>query len=190
MIKNNFPDYFIFELSSVCNFWCKMCYNSWKSWMKNPWKQLNFREQIKVLDIIWWLWKTVVFTWWEPTLNANIYELVEYAKKLWLKVILITNWSTIDFWKISLLKEKWVTTIQLSFHSWNEKAFNDITWTENFYNLIKTNIIDSLQIFWSDNVFINIVPNKFPFDWIMETCSNLFEIWIRNITVWIPVYSW
>lgn len=190
MKKINYPEYFIFELSSNCNFWCKMCYNSRKSWMENIWKQLNFDSQIKVLDIIWKFWKTIVFTWWEPTLNKNIYELINHAKSLWLNIILITNWSTLDKWKISLLQNKWVSKIQLSFHSRDEKIFDEITWTKNYYSIIKWNIINSLKIFWSDNVFINIVPNKYPFDNVINTCTELSKIWIKNITVWIPVYSW
>ena len=190
MNKISYPEYFIFELSSSCNFWCKMCYNSWKSWMDNTWEQLDFHSQIKALDMIWKFWKTVLFTWWEPTLNKNIYELIDYAKNLWLNIILITNWSTLDKEKISLLKSKWVSSIQLSFHSWNEETFNEITWTKDYYSKINKNIIESLNIFWKNNIFINVVPNKYPFDDIMNTCSNLSKLWILNITVWIPVYSW
>lgn len=167
-----------------------MCYNVWKNRDFKKEKSLNFSEQKLIIDKLSMYIKNVVFTWWEPLMNKDIFNLIKYSKDKWLMVTIITNWALLSDEKVLMLKKTWVSNIQISFHHWNKDSFNDITWTNKYYDAVRNSLIKSIDCFGNENVFINIVPNKDTYNDTFKTCTYLYNIWIRNIVVGLPVYTW
>lgn len=120
-----------------CNVNCSFCYQ--KDLRSRYKKNLEKDDVIKLLNIWFENWKKfIIFSWWEPTLDKNLWLYIDYSKKLWFEHIRVhTNW----FWfrKFEYLKDlynKGLTWITISIHWYNE--FHDkIAWINWSFEIIK-----------------------------------------------------
>ncbi len=104
-----------------CNLKCKFCYQ------KNL--RLQYLENLKkeeVLALLYdWIkkWnKFIIFSWWEPTLDKNLWYYIEYSKKLWFEHIRVhTNWFWFrDYEYLKDLYNKWLTWVTISIHGYSD----------------------------------------------------------------------
>ncbi len=80
------------KIIESCNWSCDFCHNEWDidAWVLEWTTELRdalvkFRDSLNVYEIH--------LTWWEPSLNKNIWDIVTWARQLWMKVKMTTNWQ-------------------------------------------------------------------------------------------------
>lgn len=139
----------------ACNNHCTFCVQ-WDKRLKFKPRKL---DEIKfILDSEYELWaRSVVFTWWEPTVHPNLIDSIAYAKKIWYKQIQIqSNWTNFD--NIDYVKDligAWANEFNPSIH-WFYKETHDkqvmtnwawdrvIKWLINLNNLNQKIVINSV----------------------------------------------
>ncbi len=121
MQDKDFKDIKWLEISLLyqCNVKCEFCH-LWN--LKSEHRQSL--TKIQVIDFLenWYkTWKrSVVFTWWEPTLDNNLAFYIDYSKKLWYKYIRVHSngyWFR-DFSYLEDLYDKWLTGVTISIHGY------------------------------------------------------------------------
>ncbi len=158
----------------ACNNKCRFCMSSWvwedEKELTNIYlvkKEINKYSKLNY-ESIW-------FLWWDISIHPNIYEIIEYSKKVWFKQInIITNAMIFDnYKKAEKLIISWTTRVNISVHSHIEEIEDYITqikwWLQrkliaidNFNKLIEKWILKS-------NLSINIVLNWLNNNSIVET---------------------
>lgn len=168
-----------FHITSICNQACIFCSESDRMniYKKYP---ISFL-QIKIILINKrkkWV-DHITFLWGEPTLYSNFSELLIFSKKLWYKVMVISNWlwfqdkdnSSILFDNIDELSLSihWYNKKWLSFQTWNKFAYDNLLLSIN--NTIKYNTLNK----WKINFFANIVINKYNFNDILKIIDFIYS---------------
>lgn len=108
-----FPPYITFELSSVCNFRCKMCPNSY---MTRDKKELDFNLFKKAIDEISHYGSLIRFIGYdEPLLYSKIKEAIKYVKEKGLLLHITTNGSLLNKTMVDVILDNQVDSIIFSF---------------------------------------------------------------------------
>lgn len=95
---------------------------------------------------------------------------------------MVTNGIRIsDFWYLSILKDRWLTHMTVSYNSINRTINKLVSWVG--YDGVKTDIwmISAIKL-WL-NLHVNIVLGKHNLVWLKQTILFLFKIGIHHITV-------
>lgn len=187
----------IIRITYKCNWKCKFC-NVLKT--NNFWE--NDISKDEVVFSILQLYKkysakqrgylTLSFSWWEPTLNTNLWNYIRLAKSIWVwNIQLQTNWSLIYRTPEVLLRfiDSWLDEIFIANHShlgtinkemwafWNEEDFLRFI---DFYKRKKIKlkvyfniVINKINIFNTRN-FIIFLKNS----WFIDILnSNMLSFW-------------
>lgn len=113
----------VIELLTQCNVACKHCYLPEHSNCGLPKKTvINLLHELRSAGVI-----EVTFTGGEIFLREDIFELIEEARKLYMRVFLLTNATLIDEEKASRLKELHVTQVSTTLFSMNPEIHDYIT---------------------------------------------------------------
>lgn len=165
----------IIRVNYKCNWSCKFCNvlktnNYWKndvsskeviSKILNLTKKYNTQQRKNLI---------LSFSWWEPTLNKNLFTFIKLAKKIWIWTVEIqTNWTTLfrDKKYINKLIDAGLDEVFMAQHSSDSQINKNIG---IYYNIddfvswvkyIKENKIDK-----KIGIYLNIVVTK----------MNLFSI--------------
>ncbi len=137
-----------------CNIKCSFCYQ-WKLRLKFP-ENLDKEQVLCLLDK--WIkeWKEfIIFSWWEPTLDNNLWFYISYAKKLWYKHIRVhTNWFKFkDYWYLSELFINGLTWVTISIH-WYWYIQDNVSKVKgSFDNIIKA-LINFEKLKKNNSLFI------------------------------------
>lgn len=139
-----------------CSVKCVFCYQKDLRFKYN--KNLSKKEVIKLLEKWFNDWKKfVIFSWWEPTLDDNLWYYIDYSKKLWFEHIRVhSNWYW--FKNLEYLKEmysKWMTGVTISIH-WYEEVYDKISQVKWSFDWIK-NALRNFEI-------LKKIDNNFIFD--------------------------
>ena len=169
-----------------CNWTCKFCHNEWDieasslqwdSMLEEALKSL--KEQLNITE--------VHLTWWEPTLNRNIPNLVVGCNKIWLDTKLTTNWQFSSKYA-KMLWESWLSSINFSIQSsetWHDNAPLDVArlnWelaskqlreVQNIMkntNIVSSNVSDEIVAIWKKiTVLIDNNEEKTILIWWYQT---------------------
>jgi MoaA/NifB/PqqE/SkfB family radical SAM enzyme len=150
----------------TCNLKCKFCFQK-----DLRYKKSNFLEKEKVISIIdksFSEWKkSIIFSWWEVTLDKNILEYISYSKNKWFKDIRVhTNW--ILFSDINILRkyvEKGMNAIIISIH-WYGKVHDYLVSSNWAFNKVKKTFLNLLELKkekFNITIDTNTVLNKFNY---------------------------
>lgn len=109
-----------------CNYNCNFCFEF------DSEKSLWYSKEEIISHIEKWFksWaRHIIFSWWEPTLEKNLFFYIKYSKNLWYKRIWIhTNWFKLSDNKyLNQLYDNGLTWVVLSIH-WLYKINDLITW--------------------------------------------------------------
>lgn len=140
--KYSIPTSVTIELCKVCNLRCYHCYN------------MNHNDKGLELENLFSLFKNLkrmgtfelVFTGGEIFTRDDIFEIIEYARKLGFDVVLFTNMTLLDEDKIDKLKNLYINTISTSIYSLNEEVHDLITGVRGSLKRALKNIIYAKQI--------------------------------------------
>ncbi len=191
--KSNAEHIYINEIIRInykCNWKCKFCNvlktnNYWKNDITNKEiiynllkliKKYSFKERKKLI---------LSFSWWEPTLNKNLFNYIKLAKKIWIWVVEIqTNWTKLfkDKKYINKLINVWLDEIFLAQHS-SSIEINNTLWVyyniddfKNWVKYIKDNKIDK-----KISIYLNIVVTKINIFQLYNYIKLLLRIWFINV---------
>jgi len=170
-------------ISSKCNMSCYFCDS------RNI-EQQSTKNLLSILTIAYKKWCTILtLTWWEPTLNKDLFLIIKFAKKIWYKKITLQSnlilANSVDFF-LSLYKS-WVTNIWFPFF-WNDKSsFNIITKSEKYADYKENlDILFSLKLF-DIRADIMLIPESI--NYIKEYSEILINKWVNEI-FYINPFSW
>ncbi|MBN2880588.1 radical SAM protein [Candidatus Woesearchaeota archaeon] len=107
------------EITYDCNLNCEFCMNKNSKQTQNELTTDEIKTNIKILknnDI-----QTIRFTGGEPTIRKDIWDLIEYAKELQLKVLLNTNGLKLEENDIEFINNN-VDQIMISIHKINSET--------------------------------------------------------------------
>lgn len=111
--------------------------------------------------------KSVVFSWWEATLDPNILKYIDYCKNNWFIDIRVhTNWITFsDKTILDKYIKTWMTGIILSIH-WYWKIHDFLVWKKWWFDMIKKTLLNLSEIKKDNNKFVidtNTVLTRFNY---------------------------
>ena len=115
-----------------CNFRCHYCHNyefvlpeNVQHFMKDLIPEMAFFNFLKTRV---WLLDWVVISWWEPTLQKDLYEFIKKIKELWFLVKLDTNWRD-SLLLNKLIDEKLIdyVAMDIKYPFWRYK---EMTWVD------------------------------------------------------------
>lgn len=180
----------VIRVTYKCNWKCKFC-NVLKT--NNFWEEDIINNEIiyKILNLTNKYDKKqrnnliLSFSWWEPTLNKNLLNYINLAKKIWIWVVEIqTNWTKLFREKDYIFKliDAGLNEIFLAQHSSNEEI-NKKLWV--YYNISDfydwTKFIIENNIHKKISIYLNIVITKINIFNIYDYISFLLKIWFIKI---------
>lgn len=137
-----------------CNIKCNFCY---QKDLRFKFKENIKKEEILKLLNIWFSnWKRfVIFSWWEPTLDNNLWFYINYSKKLWYRHIRVhTNWFRFkEYNYLENLYNKWLTWVTISVH-WYKWVHDSITTVKWSFKTIFKALINFQKLKNIDNNFV------------------------------------
>ena len=113
----------------ACNNHCTFCVQWDKRYKYKP-RTLDEIKSIILNEYNLWA-RSVVFTWWEPTVHPNLVEAVSYSKELWfIQIQIQSNWTNFDDIEyIKKLLNAWVTEFSPSIHWFKKETHDKQVWT-------------------------------------------------------------
>jgi len=201
----------IIRITYKCNWKCKFC-NVLKT--NNFWnKDIESKEVIyKILSLVKRYSKiqrkhlTVSLSWWEPTLDKNLWNYIKLLKEVWIwNVQIQTNWTNLfkDKELINKYIKYWLDEIFLAQH-WNIDEINKKMWIyynqDDFKNWILYIITNGINK--KVKINLNIVVNKINIIYMYDYMSYLNKIrfleiltlkfWInqKEISFWFVQPNW
>ena len=173
-------------LSNNCNLNCLFC-NSDK-WILYKW---NLKKVCSIINHYYKKWfSSITFSWWEPTLDENLFLYIAFAKKLWFKEIKIqTNLMFSEEYFLKLLKY-WITELWFTYLWLDKTTFISITW-----NVWKFTLYSEMLNFISNyineiDINIDIVLNDHIIDNIWDNTEKLLSLWFKNFNYKFPFFTW
>ncbi len=200
----------IIRITYKCNWKCKFC---------NVFKTNNFWEKdITVKEVIYQILnltrkytkeqrKNLIlsFSWWEPTLDKNLFTYIRLAKGIWIWIIQIqTNWTILFKHKtyIDNLIAVWLDEIFLAQHSSDVDINNKLGIYYNIKDFINwVGGIKKNGIYKKIYIWFNIVITKINLFQIYDYLNFLLEVgflwilpkivnWQNPISFWLVQPNW
>lgn len=126
----------LIELLTTCNFKCEHCYLPNHSNRGMPTETVKrLLEDLRELGVV-----SVLFTGGEIFLRDDIFEIVEYARKLHLRVTLLSNASLLDPISVKKLSALYITEFSTTIFSLRPNINDSITKTKGSLSKILANL--------------------------------------------------
>ncbi|MBK8970217.1 MAG: radical SAM protein [Hahellaceae bacterium] len=88
----SFPYLFVFEVTNVCNLKCPFCLTGKGISGGRSVRHMGFEEAKSIIDQVGdYIYLMQLYTWGEPLLNKDIYDIIQYAKDKNIYVMVSTN---------------------------------------------------------------------------------------------------
>lgn len=139
--KNNTPLSGTFEITSRCNFNCRMCYIHDSDNSKLKEKELSTEQWLHIADeaqkagVL-----LLLITGGEPLIRDDFAEIYTYCKKLGFEISINTNASLINDEIIELFKQYVPSRISVTLYGANEETYRNTTCREGYYKKVTENI--------------------------------------------------
>lgn len=183
------PNHALFEVTSSCNYECKMCYNVWKNLNAKNNIDLDKEKKIKTIKRISKHCKNIVITGGEPTTLSYLPELIKTAVDFGMKVSLITNASLINKNYAHKLKQSGLTNIQISFHHYKKNIYNEICNKEKAFDKMILGLKNLFLYFDKESISANMVPFPKTTNDVYDVGKKLHKLGINEFVVGVPVYT-
>jgi radical SAM protein with 4Fe4S-binding SPASM domain len=170
--KGQFPLKVLFELTYKCNFKCVHCYN-----VKEKKKELNTDGVKKVLTQLAAAGCFHVgFTGGEPLMRKDIFEILDFAKHLGLRITILTNGYLLDRKAADKIADLGVNLnkVDISFLGADKQTFEDITRKKGSF----ARVTKAIKLLKRRGLDVMIKPtlmkqNRYEFKRIKEMASSL-----------------
>lgn len=162
----------------ACNNHCTFCVQ----WDKRyKFKPRSIQKIEKILENEYESWaKSVVFTWWEPTIHPDLVKAVSYAREIWyIQIQIQSNWvtfSNIDY--VKKLINAWVTEFSPSIHGFKKQTHDEQVKTPWAWEKVIKWLINLKKL--NQMIVINSVITKQNYKEIPELAALLIKIWVTQ----------
>lgn len=165
------------EITNFCNLRCKHCYNNSSSEGK---KVLSYDQIIKAVDKIRnYQIKTIILSGGEALLHTDIWDIVKYLKSRDMKVLLLSNGTTLNQEIIEKLK-KFDVHLQISLDGANAASNDIVRGKGSFEKIIKAlDLIYKLE--YNNKTSINVVVNKNNYKELNEIYEKIMHYKIDEL---------
>lgn len=170
-----------FELTTLCNWKCPFCYNTWRSEKCFKHRSLDINVLKSIIDEANYNnCFTIRYSGGEPLLYPYLKELIEYGNYRKMNQIIFTNGSLItDEW-LEIFEKNKVKTILLSLHG-IEEGHDNLTKIKGSYlktistikKIIKTNL----------HLCVEVTLSKINITEIENILCKLISIGVKNISI-------
>lgn len=185
----------ILRITKFCNQGCLFCFTEIDNKTSFSFEVLKIEIDNIILDNAWDNLDFVI-TWWEPTLNKDLFKVMDYIFNKWYHITLqsnAVNFSEDFIWK--LYKYSSNISFFISFHSHIPKIYDSITSTNSQFELAFEWIRRLVNSF--DDITLNIVCNKFNkwtlkwyFNFIWKNFYSISSKLKINLSVMSNVYKY
>lgn len=125
-----FPKTFVYKTPFLCNAECKFCLSK-ATKVSKSYVYPKHRIVWEFLKIKKMWFESVILVWWESTIIENLKDYVIVSKKLWLDLIITTNWIVFsDFKYLEYLYKLWLRNIIFSVHSHIWVIHDELVWIQ------------------------------------------------------------
>lgn len=91
-VVSSYPYLFVFEVTNVCNLKCPFCLTGKGISGGRDVRHMGFEEAKAIIDQVGdYVYLMQLYTWGEPLLNKDIYDIIKYAKQKNIYVMISTN---------------------------------------------------------------------------------------------------
>ncbi|NQX44397.1 radical SAM protein [Paenibacillus tritici] len=152
---NNTPVSVIIELSTKCNLRCEHCYlPDYKNRGMTTDKIKSLLIELRQLGVV-----NLSFTGGEILLREDLFELIEYARSIYMRVFLLSNGTLLDEIKVERLSRLYISEFSTTMFSVQPEIHDSITKAQGSLDILKKN----LQLLKKHNIRVQV---KMP---IMQT---------------------
>lgn len=133
---NNTPVSVVIELLTKCNLNCEHCYlpNHKNSGMDTE-KVKNLLFELRQMGVV-----NVLFTGGEILLRYDIFELIETARSLYMRVTILSNGTLLDFEKVERLSKLYITGFSTTMFSLKSNIHDSITGVNGSLDSLLSNL--------------------------------------------------
>lgn len=150
-----------------CNQKCSFCFQKDLRYKES--KFLDYEEVISIIDK-WFLdWKnSIIFSWWESTMDKNLLNYILYCKKKWFSDIRVHT-NGLIFSNNDILLEyykSWINWIIISIHGY-WKIHDYLVWLNWAFDKLKISLSNISNLIKNDNKFVldtNTVLTKYNYN--------------------------
>lgn len=175
-----YPHKVNFDITYKCNLSCRHCYYYSNNFKQKRSKDPSLSKVKKIIDKIDEAHiKIIHFLGGEPFMRKDIFEIIEYARKKGLKVVVNTNGTLLNEEKLSKLRDL-DCSLNISIDGGCAKTHELIRGKGNFERIIK-NI--KLAVRYGINVQLNSVINRLNFKELPNIIVLANKLKIRNLTI-------
>lgn len=158
---NNIPVSVIIELSTKCNVRCEHCYlPDHKNRGMDTDKIKSLLSELRQLGVV-----NVSFTGGEIFLREDLFELIETARSLYMRVFLLSNGTLLNEVKVKRLSNLYISEFSTTLFSLQPEIHDSITTSKGSLNALLKN----LQLLKENNIRVQV---KMP---IMQTNASSFD---------------
>ncbi len=178
----------------VCNAKCWFCNTQIPIvWEKNYFKFYGLDRIKKDIELKIWEWATcIIYEWWDFSMHTEIFKILEFWQKLWIKQTFQTNWIKLaDFQFVKKIKKYWIKEINFSIHAFEEKISDNIMWVKWIFQKTLKWVLNCNKLWINiSNNFVLIKDNVNQLEWIIFLLLKL-NIKLLNIIMYIPInWEW
>lgn len=192
VITSSRPYIFVLEVTNVCNLKCPFCLTGKGISGGREVRHMDFDESRKIIDAVAdYVYLLQLYTWGEPLLNKDIIQIIEYAKRKNMYVMLSTNGTAMTPTYVDRLLNSGIDYITVAIDGGSDETYekyrvggNYTKVLNNVKNLLeqrKTRNLDAPFVEWQ---FIVFKHNEHE---VKETESMAYEIGVDKFTP-LPAY--
>lgn len=166
---NNTPVSVIIELLTKCNMRCKHCYlPDYTNRGMTTDKIKSLLVELRQLGVV-----NVSFTGGEILLREDLFELIEYARSIYMRVFLLSNGTLLNEVKVQRLSKQYISEFSTTMFSLQPEIHDSITNVKGSLNILKEN----LQLLQKYNIRVQI---KMPLMQTNAACIDEVENYCRQ----------
>ncbi len=170
------PSTLYLDITNICNFRCRMCYQSKSHFLQSEISSLHMFEIVKMMP---YLSHITVAGLGEPLLSKNLVIFVDQARKYHCETHIITNGSLIAS-RLEALKK--FSKISISFDAATAKTFETIRYRSNFKQILKN--IELLRGEVPDAIIcFSIVLSRLNIDELLEIVEYGEKLGINEVSI-------
>lgn len=188
----SFPYLFVFEITNICNLKCPFCLTGKGISGGRSVRHMKFEEAKKIIDEVGdYLYMIQLYTWGEPLLNKDIYDIIKYAKSKNIYTMLSTNATAMNSTNNQKLIDAGLNYIMVAIDGGSNETYqkyriggNYDEVFDNLKSLIQTRINNKTVLPFIEWQFIVFSHNEHE----VENTQNLaYRIGVNKFTP-LPAY--
>lgn len=174
-----------FETTTKCNLRCKHCYADARKKRDNELALFEIKELIDQLAAMGVL--SIIFSGGEPLMHPHIFEIMEYARKKPLSVLLFTNGTLISKKVVKKLKKLQVYRLNVSIDGPDAKIHDKFRGVKGAFK--KT--VNGIKLLKKAKIPVDasISITKYNYTEIPKILQLLMDLDIDNFKMWPITYS-